>query len=39
VFILIAILLVALASVGAVIVEIRRDGYRQSERHSLVRIS
>ena len=38
VFILIAILLVSVTSLAAVIVEVRRDGYRQTERRNLVRI-
>jgi len=38
VFILIAILLVAVIALAAVIVEVRQDGYRQTERRNLVRI-
>jgi uncharacterized protein YpmS len=38
VFILIAILLVAVVSIAALVVEVHRDGYRQIERRNLVRI-
>ncbi|TFD63235.1 hypothetical protein E3T39_00565 [Cryobacterium suzukii] len=38
VFILIAILLVAVVSIVALVVEVHRDGYRQVERRNLVRI-
>ncbi|SDM46856.1 hypothetical protein SAMN05216368_10173 [Cryobacterium flavum] len=38
VFILIAILLVAVVSIAALVVEVHRDGYRQTERRNLVRI-
>ncbi len=38
VFILIAILLVAVVSIVALVVEVHRDGYRQIERRNLVRI-
>jgi hypothetical protein len=38
VFILIAILLVAVVSIAALVREVRRDGYRQTERRNLVRI-
>ena len=38
VFILIAILLVAVVSIAALVVEVHRDGYRQVERRNLVRI-
>ena len=38
VFVLIAILLVAVVSISALVVEVHRDGYRQIERRNLVRI-
>ncbi|WP_104178775.1 hypothetical protein [Cryobacterium sp. Y50] len=38
VFILIALLLVAVVSIAALVVEVRRDGYRQVERRNLVRV-
>ena len=38
VFILIAILLVAVVSIVALVVEVHRDGYRQTDRRNLVRI-
>ncbi|MDJ0377280.1 hypothetical protein [Cryobacterium sp. PH31-L1] len=38
VIILIAILLVAVVSITALVIEVRRDGYRQTERRNLVRI-
>ncbi|MBG6214438.1 MAG: hypothetical protein LH475_08595 [Cryobacterium sp.] len=38
VFVLIAILLVSVASIAALVVEVHRDGYRQTERQNLVRI-
>ena len=38
VFILIAIVLVAVVSIIALVVEVHRDGYRQVERRNLVRI-
>lgn len=38
VFILLVILIVAIASLAAVVVEVRRDGYRQTDRRNLVRI-
>jgi hypothetical protein len=38
VFILIAILLVSVVSIAALVGEVHRDGYRQTERRNLVRI-
>jgi hypothetical protein len=38
VFILTAIVLVAVVSIIALVVEVHRDGYRQVERRNLVRI-
>jgi hypothetical protein len=38
VFVLLAILLVVIVSTVALVVEVRRDGYRQTERQNLVRI-
>lgn len=38
VFVLIAILLVAVVSISALVVEVHHDGYRQIERRNLVRI-
>ncbi|MDJ0339685.1 hypothetical protein [Cryobacterium sp. PH31-O1] len=38
VFVLIAILLVAVISISALVVEVHRDGYRQTDRRNLVRI-
>ncbi|SFH15136.1 hypothetical protein SAMN05216274_10161 [Cryobacterium levicorallinum] len=37
VFILISLLSVAVVSIAALVVEVRRDGYRQIERRNLVR--
>ncbi len=37
-FILLAILVVAVISISALIVEVSRDGYRQTDRRNLVRI-
>ena len=38
VFVLIAILFVAVVSIAALVGEVHRDGYRQIERRNLVRI-
>ena len=38
VFILVAIVLVAIVSIITLVVEVHRDGYRQVERRNLVRI-